>query len=198
MAALARQTADTIVRLRPLAERDKARVLAWRNSPEVAAYMYCDEPIAAEQHERWFAAARVDPARRYWIIEVDGLPSGLANLADISERHRRCSWAYYLAAPEIRGRGVGSAVEFQVIEYVFGQLGFAKLWCEVLETNDAVWRLHERHGFQCEARLRRHVAHGAERLDVLGLGLTAEDWAQRRGAMAARLESKRIVALPVV
>ena len=45
------------VELRPLNSGDKDRMLAWRNSPEVSAYMYTDHLIAPEEHERWFAGA---------------------------------------------------------------------------------------------------------------------------------------------
>lgn len=178
------------IRLRDVREDDRERLLAWRNSPEVAAYMYSDHEIDRQEHDRWFDVARLEARRRYWIIEVDGEPVGLANLADIDLRHRRCAWAYYLASPTVRGLGVGSYVEFQVIEYVFATLGLDKLWCEVLISNEAVWRLHELHGFQREALYREHVLKGGRKVDVVGLGLLASDWARHRPAMAQRLRDK--------
>lgn len=178
------------VRLREVVEEDRERLLAWRNSPDVSAYMYSDHKIGHEEHDHWFDVARHDPRRRYWIIEADGEPVGLANLADIDLVHRRCAWAYYLASPKVRGLGVGSYVEFQVIEYVFGQLGLNKLWCEVLISNESVWRLHELYGFQREALFRQHVMKQGHEVDVIGLGLLAHDWAARREAMAERLRGK--------
>jgi UDP-4-amino-4,6-dideoxy-N-acetyl-beta-L-altrosamine N-acetyltransferase len=114
----------------------------------------------------------------------------LANLADIDRTHRRCAWAYYLASPSVRGLGVGSFVEFKVIEHVFGTLGLEKLWREVLASNEAVWKLHMLHGFEREALFRRHVIKNGERVDVIGLGLLAEDWSARRGDMAERLRAR--------
>ena len=86
--------------------------------------------------------------------------------------------------------GVGSFVEFQIIEYVFGQLGLNKLWCEVLISNESVWRLHELYGFQREALFRQHVMKQGHEVDVVGLGLLSCDWAVRREAMAERLRGK--------
>jgi RimJ/RimL family protein N-acetyltransferase len=80
----------------------------------------------------------------------------------------------------VRGKGVGGIVEFLMIERAFGELGLRKLWCEVLASNEAVWRLHMKHGFVQEARLRAHVVKGGEAQDVLGLGLLAQDWAAAR------------------
>lgn len=186
------QSTTTQVGLRRILAGDRARLLAWRNDPAVAAFMYCDDRITPKAHRLWFDQARADPSRRFWIIEADGLPMGLASLTDIDLRHRRCSWAYYLAAPEARGRGIGSAVEFLVIEYVFSVLALDKLWCEVLASNESVWRLHERHGFQREAVFRQHILKAGLRQDVFGMGLTIQDWTAHRQPLAARLKDKNI------
>jgi UDP-4-amino-4,6-dideoxy-N-acetyl-beta-L-altrosamine N-acetyltransferase len=175
------------VELRPLEADDADRVLGWRNSPDVRAYMYTDHVIAPEEHARWFAGIPGDPARTYWIIEMDGRPVGLANLYDLDRRNQRCGWAYYLADPSVRGLGVGSYVEYWVLEYVFEALKLAKLWCEVLASNEAVWKLHETFGFTVEAHFRGHVIKQGSRADVLGLGLLTSDWRERRPAMAERL-----------
>ncbi|MFA7263284.1 MAG: UDP-4-amino-4,6-dideoxy-N-acetyl-beta-L-altrosamine N-acetyltransferase [Caulobacter sp.] len=189
-------TAPTVT-LRDLTPDDSARILAWRNSEAVRSYMYTDHLISPDEHARWFAGVPGDERRRYWIIETDGKPVGLANLYDIDRRHGRCAWAYYLADPAVRGLGLGSYVEFWIIEQVFGPQGLTKLWCEVLASNAPVWRLHEKHGFVQEARFRRHIVKDGEAVDVLGLGLLAEDWAGKRAEMAARLTEKGF-AVPAI
>lgn len=176
--------------MRPLAVGDRERLLAWRNQPEVAEWMYSDHAISAEEHARWFAAAMADPRRRYWVIESDGTPVGLANLYDLAPEHGRTAWAYYLADPSTRGRGIGAYVEYWVIEQVFGELGLEKLWCEVLIGNEPVWRLHEGFGFQREALFRGHVNKHGVATDVVGLGLLKSDWAARRAASRERLRSR--------
>ena len=175
------------VELRPLADGDIERLFAWRNSPEVAAYMYTDHAISPEEHARWWAGIAADARRAYWIIEVDGAPVGLANFYDIDRTHGRAAWAYYLADPGVRGKGVGGFVEYWMIEQAFGTLALRKLWCEVLASNEAVWRLHQKFGFHEEARLRGHVLKGGQPQDVLGLGLMADEWTEIRPAMAQRL-----------
>jgi UDP-4-amino-4,6-dideoxy-N-acetyl-beta-L-altrosamine N-acetyltransferase len=175
------------VTLRPPRPEDRDRLLAWRNSPEVAAYMYADHAISAEEHARWFAGLGDDPRRDYRVIEIDGAPAGLANFYDIDRIQGRAAWAFYLAAPSARGRGAGGYVEFLMIERAFGEFGLRKLWCEVLTSNEAVWKLHLKFGFQQEALLRAHVLKAGQSQDVIGLGLLAEDWAMARPAMAERL-----------
>ena len=176
--------------LRPLADGDHDRLLAWRNQPEIARWMYSDHPIGAQEHAGWFKGALDDARRRYWVIEADGLPVGLANLYDLAPEHSRTSWAYYLADPSTRGQGIGAFVEYWVIEHVFGELGLNKLWCEVLIGNEGVWRLHEGFGFRREALFRQQVRKGGELTDVVGLGLLKSDWAASREASRTRLNAR--------
>ena len=176
--------------LRDLTPDDKDRILAWRNAPEVRAYMYTDHVISADEHARWWASIPTDTRRRYWIIESNGAPVGLANLADIDANRRQCAWAYYLADPSVRGMGLGSYVEYWMLQHVFETLGLHKLWCEVLISNEPVWRLHETFGFRQEARYRDHVLKDGAWQDVLGLGILEDEWRERRPAMAERLKAK--------
>lgn len=178
------------VTLRPAEPGDSARLLDWRNLPDVARWMYTDHVITPDEHARWYAGALADPSRKYWIIELDGEPVGLANLYDLSPANRKTSWAYYLASPLVRGKGVGAFVEFWVIEHVFNDLGLDKLCCEVLIENEAVWKIHQSFGFQREALFRHHVWKAGHPLDVVGLGLLAEDWAKVREDSAQRLRAK--------
>jgi UDP-4-amino-4,6-dideoxy-N-acetyl-beta-L-altrosamine N-acetyltransferase len=180
------------VSLRPLDREDGVRVLAWRNSPAVAAYMYSDHKITANEHTLWLRRALSMQDRHFWIIVLDDAPVGLANLANIDQATQKCDWAFYLADPSTRGRGVGAQVEYIVLQHVFGQMGLNKLWCEVLIENEAVWRLHASFGFVREALFRQHVYKGGVFRDVVGLGLLAADWAFVRPACEDRLTAKGI------
>jgi len=179
-----------IVRLRKLTESDSDRVLAWRNSPEVAAFMYSDHLISQAKHDRWLTTALTAPDRAFWIIELEGVAAGLANLAKIDQDNSRCEWAYYLATPTARGRGLGSCVEYLVLRHVFETLRLNKLWCEVFVDNEAVWKLHERFGFMREALYRDHVKKAGVFRDVIGLGMLARDWPAAKMAAEARLRDK--------
>ncbi|WGM38566.1 UDP-4-amino-4,6-dideoxy-N-acetyl-beta-L-altrosamine N-acetyltransferase [Caulobacter sp. NIBR1757] len=185
------------VSLRPLRAEDGETVLAWRNSAAVAPYMYSEHRITPAEHAAWLARAleeggRAEGDRRFWIIELDAAGVGLANLAKIDRANSKCEWAYYLADPATRGRGVGSVVEWLVLAFVFERLGLNRLWCEVLVENEAVWGLHERFGFVREALLRAHVRKAGVFRDVVGLGMLSADWPAARAAALARLAEKRV------
>lgn len=178
------------VTLRPLRLEDGDTVLAWRNSEAVAPYMYSEHAITKAEHAGWLARAVEGGDRRFWIIELDGAGVGLANLVKIDTGNAKCEWAYYLADPATRGRGVGSVVEYLVLSFVFERLGLNRLWCEVLAENEAVWKLHEGFGFTREALYRNHVRKGGVFRDVVGLGMLAADWPAAKAAALARLTAK--------
>lgn len=184
------------VTLRPLKVTDGDQVLTWRNSDAVAPYMYSDHVITPQEHARWLTAALSQPDRAFWIIMLDDTPVGLANLARIDPENRRCEWAYYLADPATRGRGVGQAVEFAMLAHVFETLGLNKLWCEVLLENEGVWKLHERFGFTREALFRDHVIKQGQPRDVVGLGMLAADWPAAKAEALERFAARN--AAPAV
>lgn len=167
------------VALRRLRLDDITRVREWRNLPDVARYMYTDHHISEGEHARWFGDALDRPDRRYWIIELDGNSVGLANIVEISERHRRASWAFYLADPAVRGRGVGSFTERFMLRYAFEELGLHKLCCEVLGSNEAVVAMHQKFGFVIDGTLRQHIWKEDHFEDVVTLSMTEDEYRAR-------------------
>lgn len=178
------------VALRPVDEGDRDRLLIWRNSPQVAAFMYSDHLIGREEHDRWFDGLVGHPRRRDWIVVLDGAPVGLTSLVDIDASQGRATIARYLAEEAARGLGLGGFAEFKVADHAFGTMGLRKLWSEVLATNEAALASHLASGFQREALLRAHVVKQGRPTDVIGLGLLAEDWREQRPRVQARLLAK--------
>lgn len=172
------------VTLRPLRLGDAMTVWRWRNDHAVARFMYTNHEIAEAEHARWLGRVLSAPDRRDWIVEVDGEPAGAAHICDIDREHLRGSCGFYLADPALRGRGVGSAVERLLLHQGFVELGLRKLCCEVLATNTPGIRVHERAGFVTEGVLRDHVLKEGVPVDVVVLGLLAEEWRQRQTAGA--------------
>lgn len=167
--------------LRPLKLDDIIRVLNWRNLPDVARYMYTDHLITEAEHVNWFGSALGSPDREYWIVELDGRAVGLANLYDISERHSRAYWAFYLADPAVRGHGVGSFTERFMISRAFVDRGLNKLCCEVLSSNDAVIMMHQKFGFGIDGRLRQHIRKHDHFEDVIAMSLLRSEWHAHEG-----------------
>jgi len=171
--------------LRLMTDEDVGLVLEWRNKAKIRAAMYTDHVISAEEHAAWWASASVHPSKRILIFAADGRPIGHVNFVQI-DGNGTAYWGFYMGEDEVP-LNAGIAMEFVALEYAFGELGLRKLLCEVLESNAPITRLHERFGFKREGVFERQVLKNGEYEDVISLALFAEDWAERREAMAQRV-----------
>ncbi len=175
------------ITLQPLTADDLERVRTWRNSPEVAQYMYTSDLITPEAQTAWFERVQTDLSSQYWIIGYGEQPIGLASLTQISRVFESCYWAFYLGDTSIRGAGLGAKIEYNVINYVFDGLKLHKLRCEVMTFNDKVIAMHEKFGFRREAYYRQHVKKDGVWQDVVGLALLKSEWDVYREAMRQKI-----------
>jgi UDP-4-amino-4,6-dideoxy-N-acetyl-beta-L-altrosamine N-acetyltransferase len=183
-----------MIELTDLAEEHRWQVMEWRNNPDVARYMYQSDPIARDVHDAWFTRLLSAQDRQGWAIVMDGKPVGAAFVTEIDTHSRHASWAFYLADPDTRGRGVGSAVEYLVLEHAFTGLGLHKLCCQVLSFNQAVVSMHKKFGFVQEGLLREHWLRDGQWLDVHKLAMFEATWTERRAGFAEKLRARGLVA----
>ena len=162
----------------------------WRNSPDVATHMYNETHISSEQQLKWFDKIDNDNTCRYWIIEYGGVKIGLAYLTAIDNTLSSCYWGFYLGNLSVRGGGIGSKIEFNVLEYVFNELQLNKLRCEVFVNNDKVIKMHEKFGFRREAYYREHCMKFDKKLDVVGLAILRSEWSVLSSYMKNKIYDK--------
>jgi len=182
-----------MIELVGVAEEHRWQLLEWRNHRDVAPYMYRTQPIGRAEHDAWFTALLTDDQRRAWVVTMDGLGVGAAFISNRDLGNRRASWAFYLADPSTRGRGVGSAVEYLVLEHAFGRLGLHKLCCEVMAFNTAVVSMHKKFGFVEEGLLREHVLREEGWVDVHVLAMLASTWQEQRQIFGERLRGRELI-----
>ncbi|WP_148229296.1 UDP-4-amino-4,6-dideoxy-N-acetyl-beta-L-altrosamine N-acetyltransferase [Oceanithermus profundus] len=178
------------VRLRPVQQQDSELLRAWRNQPEVSKYMYSDHYISKQEHDAWFQRAISDPSRRMWIILFSEVPVGLASMYGISEAHRHAEWAFYLADPGVRGKGVGGFVEYYILKHAFEELNLHKLSCEVLSTNQPVINMHIKYGFKIEGVFREHIRKGDNYIDVVRLAILEQEWREIEREIQEKLRKR--------
>ncbi len=165
-----------IVKFVKLREKHLDLVREWRNSSEVSKYMYTDQDITEEEHQKWFYRVRKDPTKIYWIIEVNGTYVGVINLYNINILNKRCYWAYYLSDLSVRGKGLGRLIELNILTYVFEKLELNKLSCQVMSWNDIVVKIHQKYGSKIEGNFRQHIFKGNKFYDIVCMGILKEEW----------------------
>ena len=178
--------------LKPLVScslEQQTRVREVRNQPGIRASMYTDHEIGLNEHLGWISRLKSDKAQLVFaVLNEEGMPVGVVSVNDIDTRHRKADWAFYLDERE-RG-GLGAALEATLIDHVFGELGLEKLNCEVIETNEAVVKMHKKFGFVEEGFRRENIEKDGRRIGVFFLGLTKADWLRGRAEV---LEKYRAV-----
>lgn len=148
----------------------------WRNSPEISKYMYTNDYITKDHQKKWFQRIKDDATRKYWIIKVDDNYVGVVNLYNIDMRNKRCYWAYYLAHPSVRGKGIGRLIELNILNYVFEVLFLNKLCCEVFTFNELVIKIHQKYGSKIEGNFRKHIYKDNRFHDIVCMGILKEEW----------------------
>ncbi len=159
-----------------LAERDDLeRIREWRNHPDVRAASFTTHEIGRDEHLSWWASVKANPARTVLVYERFGVPSGVVtfnwNSPGVAE------WGFYLDVSGLDERGeilpAWLEVEREAVGYAFDALDASSLVGHVIGTNEAVMRLHRRHGFR-EVGRRVATVDGRE-VEVVNIAMERDD-----------------------
>lgn len=155
-------------------DEQKKTVRDVRNQESVRKSMYTEHEIQLKEHLAWVERLYSDNSKIVFVVLVDDVVSGVVSVNSIDRLHLKSDWAFYLCE-NVRG-GLGAALEFRLINFVFDRLGLEKLNCEVIESNSQVVRLHKKFGFKEEGFRRGNIIKNDKRIGVFFLGLTKSDW----------------------
>jgi len=167
--------------IKDILECDRSQIMCVRdirNEPSVRSAMYTDHVIEEAEHLNYIGQLKNDPRNKVFAILNESMqPIGVTSFNSIDRKHSRCDLAFYIAS---KARGIGSAIEWAMLEYTFTSMGMEKLNCEVIETNTRVVELHKAFGFKVEGFRRENILKNNVRIGVFLLGLTKFDWFTNR------------------
>jgi UDP-4-amino-4,6-dideoxy-N-acetyl-beta-L-altrosamine N-acetyltransferase len=148
----------------------------WRNSKEVAQYMYTDGIISNEEQVNWFSKISNSSNSKYWIINFDDTKIGLVNITNIDFPKASCSWAFYIGETRYRESGAAVQTEFNLIEKAFFELNLKIINCEVISTNIQVLNLHKRFGFKMVLKKESFIIKNGISVSIVKFVLYKNDW----------------------
>jgi len=169
----------------PSSTQKKIRLL--RNQEDVRKFMYTSHEISEAEHNNWLGSLDGNPKQEVFVVMLEDEPVGVVSLNAINETNKTADWAFYIDG-QFQGKGLGSLIEFKLLDYAFNNVGLEKLNCEVLESNPLVIKMHQKFGFSIEGIRRKNIAKDELRLDVVLLGITQEEWAVQRPKMLGVIE----------
>ncbi len=169
-----------------LAQQTQVREL--RNQVGVRSLMYTDHEIGLNEHLSWIDRIKSDKKQIvFTVLNEKKNPIGVVSVNALDTLHKKADWAFYLDERE-RG-GLGAALEYNLIEYVFNVLNLDKLNCEVIETNESVVKLHKKFNFLVEGFRRENIEKNGKRIGVYFLGLTKSDWLLNKAVIFEKYKS---------
>ncbi|WP_426235872.1 UDP-4-amino-4,6-dideoxy-N-acetyl-beta-L-altrosamine N-acetyltransferase [Pseudomonas sp. TWP3-2] len=165
----------------------QAHVRTLRNQEDVRKYMYTSHEISEQEHANWLSSLKGNARQQVFVVLKDDLGVGVVALNAINAQHKSADWAFYLDV-NLQGKGLGSVIEFWMLDYAFDVVGLEKLNCEVLASNSAVVKMHQKFGFEVEGVRRQNVVKDGVRIDVVLLGITKSEWLEKRPALVRAIE----------
>ena len=160
-------------RVRPMVYADLEFVLAWRNHPDVRRYMYTQNQITPDEHQRWFECTLQNPRKHLLIFESGNQPLGFVSFSELKSGSI-ADWGFY-AAPEAP-RGSGRCLGRAALGYAFTQLKIHKVCGQSLAYNEHSIRFHQSLGFQLEGTLRDQHFDGERYHHVICFGMLSHEW----------------------
>jgi UDP-4-amino-4,6-dideoxy-N-acetyl-beta-L-altrosamine N-acetyltransferase len=178
-----------LVPLIALDAESQMKVREIRNEEGIRKWMYTDHVIGVNEHLKWINRIKNDDTQIIFaVMDEEHVPLGVASVNAIDQHHKKADWAYYLTQ-HARG-GLGSALEYSFINFIFNVLGIEKLNCEVIAENEAVIGLHKKFMFQEEGFRRSNIIKDGVRIGVHLLGLTKDQWFAGKSLLQEKYKSK--------
>lgn len=176
------------VKCRKIQEEDLRMIMEWRMMPEITQYLSSNPKLTMESQYKWFENIKNDEKRGmteerknyYWVLEVDGIPSGIVSLVNADYKARKIETGAYVAVKEKRSIRLAVDIQWNLYEYAFSVLKMHKVCEEVFEENRAVNRILDMCGSKREGILRDHVYKDGEFYNVVVRGMLKDEWDSTR------------------
>lgn len=161
---------------RQIKEEDLEMIMNWRMMPEITKYMNSDPVLTLDGQKKWFEKIRGSESELYWVLEVDGVPSGVVSLVNFDGH--KVHTGVYIAVKEKRSLKLIMYLQWNLYRYSFEVLKANKVCEEVFEANKAVNRILDMCGSKREGVLRNHVYKNGDYYNVVVRGVLAEEWTE--------------------
>ncbi|MDE7432893.1 MAG: GNAT family N-acetyltransferase [Lachnospiraceae bacterium] len=163
-------------RIRP---EDLEMIMNWRMMPDITKYMNSDPKLTMDSQKKWFQKINESETDFYWMLVVDGVPSGVVSLVGFDKQ--QIHTGLYVAVKEKRSLKLTMYIQWNLYRYAFEQLGVHKVCEEVFSLNKAVNRILDMCGSKREGELRDHIFKNGEYFDVTVRGILKSEWEELKG-----------------
>tara|TARA_A100001011_G_scaffold360175_1_gene407258 strand:+ start:2375 stop:2962 length:588 start_codon:yes stop_codon:yes gene_type:complete len=154
---------------------DQLALRTLRNKKDCRKWMYTDHIISINEHFQWIENQKIDKSLIVFAIFEGKEVIGMFKINNISWRHKTCDWGYYIDS-SYAGTGIGQALEYTTVDFIFNTLNLMKQTVEVMEGNELVLRLHSKFLFKEEGFRRSAIIKNKKRCSYHELSVLRRDW----------------------
>jgi len=164
----------SLTRLRALEEEDIPVLHEMFWDPDVTQHLTVVWPEPVSGFREWWEKRHQDEGVFLFAIEtLAGEPIGACDL-DVWARSRTGVVGIWVGKP-FWEKGYGTDAVRTLCRFGFREANLQRIQLEVYETNPRGLRAYEKVGFKEEGRRRRAMFVGGRYVDVIGMGLLAEE-----------------------
>lgn len=165
--------------LRPITEKDSAKIVEWRNSIKVRSHCMTKAVITEESNIRFYKANVLTGKYVQFIVErieeetgLVAYPIATVYLKDIDNENHRCELCIFTSDDaEWGAEGQGIAIQM-LLEKAFAEYGMHKVYSFVFKKNQEELILLKNAGFEEEALLKEEaLSLEGEYEDVIRLSI---------------------------
>jgi RimJ/RimL family protein N-acetyltransferase len=164
-----------LVRLRAIEEEDLATLHALFNDPEVQRTLAVNwlEPMAGTR--RWWEGVRANPETAAFAVETLAEELiGACSLEDMNPAARAAALGIWIGRP-FWDRGFGTDSVRVLCRFGFEEMNLQRIGLSVYDINSRGIKAYEKVGFKEEGRARRAHFIDGRHVDVVRMGLLAEE-----------------------
>jgi RimJ/RimL family protein N-acetyltransferase len=164
-----------LVRLRPVEEKDIPLIHEMFNDLQVQRTLAITwiQPHAGTRE--WWEGIRRNPNAAPFVIEtLAGETVGVCSLEDIHAASRSAALGIWIGTPHW-DKGYGTDAVRTLCRFGFEEMNLQRIGLAVYDVNPRGRRAYEKVGFKEEGRRRRAMFLDGTYVDVVGMGLLAEE-----------------------
>jgi len=141
--------------LRALDIKDKEYLLKWNRDDEVRNLTGALFPASFLEHERWFESKSLGTQEKMWIIVSTNSnePIGTVGLKNLDYINSNAELFIYIGEKDHWGKGIGSQVTSEIVDFAFDALNLHKVYLYVFEYNKRAISMYNKIGFSVEGEL---------------------------------------------
>lgn len=174
------------IKFKTILSNDLKLILRWRNSIFIRSKMLNQKKISYNEHKSWFKKLKKDTTNKAYMITYDKKKIGVANISQIDNRNKLCTWGYYIALKNYRYLAL--LVEIKLIDLMFYKFNIRKIWGRTISTNKKILKIHKILGFKLEGLQKEHIKVNNYYRNIVLTSLLKNEWKDRKNKILRKLK----------